>query len=56
MVSDMQTGQGVLTALNPNSTASMVKYGTSASSLTSTMTGTSEVIRRPPLLYYAVDR
>ena len=56
MVSHMQTGQGVLTALNPNSTASMVKYGTSASSLTSTMTGTSEVTRRPPLLYYAADR
>lgn len=38
-----QTGKGLLTALNPNTTASMVKYGTSASSLTSTATGSSEV-------------
>lgn len=39
----MQSGQGALSALNPNATASTVMYGTSASSLTSKVSGTSEV-------------
>ena len=38
----LQTGQGALTPLQAaNSTASVVKYGTSASSLTSTANGSS---------------
>ena len=43
---DMQTGKGVL-AQNPTS-ASMVKYGTAANSLTQNATGSSEVT---PLLH-----
>lgn len=39
----MQSGQGALSALNPNTTASTVMYGTSASSLTSMASGTSQV-------------
>ncbi len=39
----MQSGQGALSALNPNATASTVMYGTSASSLTSMASGSSEV-------------
>ena len=39
----VQSGQGALSALNPNATASTVMYGTSASSLTSMASGTSEV-------------
>ncbi|DBA94256.1 TPA: hypothetical protein ACH3X1_001874 [Trebouxia sp. C0004] len=38
-----QSGQGALTALNPNTTASTVMYGTSASSLTSMASGSSEI-------------
>ena len=39
----LQTGQGALQALSPDAVASVVKYGTSASSLTSTATGSAEV-------------
>ena len=39
----LQTGTGALEALSPSSVASMVKYGTSPSSLTSTAAGSAEV-------------
>lgn len=46
----LQTGQGALQALVPTSDASMVKYGTSASSLTQTATGSAEVSLKAHLL------
>ena len=45
----VQTGTGLL-AQNPT-TASMVKYGTAANSLTQTATGTSEVKLAAPCLH-----